>query len=433
MLSTSKLNWGSDLSINKLCHIIYGNRRNVGYKYFSWNCDRGFISKKKHEDVKVFAERHKPHVMNIIEMDLRRNELNTNHKSTNELSTEQVNERFRIEGYRILLPASWKIYDKARILVYVSEEIRAKVIEPKKEEDHLQSILLEIGYGRSKTHMVNLYYREWKSCVTGRESQEDQYRDLENLMNVWRRASDSDKDFISCGDMNLCSKRWDSPGYIHTNLADLVKEFMLEENCYQIVNEMTRIRSVNGEMQRSCLDHFIVNCVGKISNLAVLGVGASDHLGILATKYTTELRTCTKTTKKRIYKDFDKEAFINDVREAKAKGVFEQMIVSDDIEIIGDTFCNEFSKILEKHAPLKVIQNRSNYVPYLSKDLKEKMKERDKLKEQAAATGDTDIFEAYKQKRNEVSTNLKSSKAEYYSEKFRDEEMSTSDMWKSAY
>ena len=381
----------------------------------------------------MFAGRHKPHVMNIAEMDLRRNELNTNHNNTNELSTEQVNEKFRIEGYRILLPASWKIYGKARILIYVSEEIRVKVIEPRKEEDHLQSILLEIGYGRSKTHMVNMYYREWKSCVTGKQSQEDQHKDLENLMNVWRRASDHDKDFIACGDMNLCSKRWDTPGYIHSNLADLVKEFMLEENCYQLVDEITRIRSVNGELQRSCLDHFTVNCVGKISNLAVLGVGTSDHLGILATKYTTELRTCTKTTKKRIYKDFDKEAFVNDVREAKAKGLFEQMLVSDDIEVIGDTFCNEFTKILEKHAPLKVIQNRNNYVPYISKELNEEMKARDHLKEQAAVTGDKDIYEEYKQKRNEISTRLKSSKAEYYSEKFKDDKMTTSDMWKTAY
>ena len=45
------LNWGLNLSINKLCHILYGNRRNFGYKYFSWNCDRGLLSKNKIEDV----------------------------------------------------------------------------------------------------------------------------------------------------------------------------------------------------------------------------------------------------------------------------------------------------------------------------------------------------------------------------------------------
>ena len=119
------------------------------------------------------------------------------------------------------------------------------------------------------------------------------------------------RDFISFGDMNLCTKKWDAPGYIHSNLADLVKEFMLEENCYQLVNDFTRMRYVNGDLQRSSLDHFTVNCVEKISSLQVLGVGQSDHLGILATKFTRELRTSPKTTKKRIYKTFDKQAFLN--------------------------------------------------------------------------------------------------------------------------
>ena len=38
--------WASSscLSINKLCHILFGNRRNLGYKYFFWNCDRGYLS-----------------------------------------------------------------------------------------------------------------------------------------------------------------------------------------------------------------------------------------------------------------------------------------------------------------------------------------------------------------------------------------------------
>ena len=70
------------------------------------------------------------------------------------------------------------------------------------------------------------------------------------------------------------------------------------------------------------------------------------------------------------------------------------MHASDDIEEIGDTFCREFTRILDKHAPLKVIQNRNNYVPYISSDLKKEMDERDKLKEEAALTGDIATYSA---------------------------------------
>ena len=62
---------------------------------------------------------------------------------------------------------------------------------------------------------------------------------------------------------------------------------------------------VNNEVQRSCYDHVTVNCIDKIAKPEVLGIGQSDHLGLLVTKKTRELRTCARTTKKRVYKNFD--------------------------------------------------------------------------------------------------------------------------------
>ena len=98
-----------------------------------------------------------------------------------------------------------------------------------------------------------------KSCITGNQSKKCQLKDLELLMNIWRRASEQNRDFISYGDMNLGCKRWDTSGYKHSNMADLMKVFMLEENCYQLVDDYTRIRCVNGDIQRSCLDHLTKN------------------------------------------------------------------------------------------------------------------------------------------------------------------------------
>ena len=62
---------------------------------------------------------------------------------------------------------------------------------------------------------------------------------------------------------------------------------------------------------------------------------------------------------------------------------------------------------MEKHAPLKVIQNRSNYVPHVTPLIKKGMEERDNLKEMAAKTGNIDDFNAYKKKRNEVTMLMK--------------------------
>ena len=97
--------------------------------------------------------------MGISEINLRRNEQNINDKSFTELSTEQVHELFKIERYNIILPDSWEKHDKARVLVYVHEELKVKRKKLKDEESHLQSIVLEVGYGKSKTHIYNYYYR----------------------------------------------------------------------------------------------------------------------------------------------------------------------------------------------------------------------------------------------------------------------------------
>ena len=92
------------------------------------------------------------------------------------------------------------------------------------------------------------------------------------------------------GDMNLCAKKWDDPGYHYIELSNLVKDFLIEENCHQIVDDFTRVRKVNGQLQRSSLDHITVNYIEKINNLQILDVGQIDHLGLFITKYSREMR-----------------------------------------------------------------------------------------------------------------------------------------------
>ena len=63
------------LSSNKVCHMIYGNRRNLGYKLSSWNCGRGLMTKNdfvsdKLVDIKLFIQNNKPSLFGIIESDI---------------------------------------------------------------------------------------------------------------------------------------------------------------------------------------------------------------------------------------------------------------------------------------------------------------------------------------------------------------------------
>ena len=76
--SNSMYLWMTTKQINKICHIMEGNKRNPGYKYFSWNCDRGFLSGKKLDDLKCYVLRNKTHIISVSEINLVRNKLNKN-------------------------------------------------------------------------------------------------------------------------------------------------------------------------------------------------------------------------------------------------------------------------------------------------------------------------------------------------------------------
>ena len=428
-----RISWPYSNSGNNLIHAICGNKRNVGYKYLSWNCGRGFLSEHKIDDLKMTINRHRPHVVAVSEVDFLRCENNNDENANNNFSTNQLLEKTNIQDYTVYLPKSWDAIGKARIIVYVRDDLKTKHIQPQDQYyDHVQNITLEIGFGKSKTHFCNFYYREWTSCKNGRKDLQNQLDDLELLLDIWRNCTAGDKDFVAIGDMNLCAKRWTETSYEHKDLANKVVDFMYEEECSQLVDSFTRIRSVAGVVQRSCLDHATVNCVNKISPPLIIGVGKSDHLGVLLTKSSKEVRNFARTTRKRIYKNFDKAAFLNDVQDAKTAGRFAGVLEADNPDEAFGVFEETFCEILNRHAPLKVMQNRTDYVPYISPELRKHMDERDFLKETAADTGSIDDYDCYKNKRNEVSMLMKTAEKDYHNKKF-DEDNTSKTVWKTAY
>ena len=47
--------------------------------------------------------------------------------------------------------------------------------------------------------------------------------------------------------MNLDAKKWDEPGYKLEKMANIVKEFMLEEDCNQIIDDYTEKSMVHSK------------------------------------------------------------------------------------------------------------------------------------------------------------------------------------------
>ena len=106
--------------------MVNGNR-NGGYDLGMWNCRRGLIDANyeatvKFDEVKQFILKRKLHMLCLIETDLHSSL--SRHKRRVTFTRSEICNILGIPGYNIHLPATWKYYGQARLIVYVKEELK---------------------------------------------------------------------------------------------------------------------------------------------------------------------------------------------------------------------------------------------------------------------------------------------------------------------
>ena len=105
------------------------------------------------------------------------------------------------------------------------------------------------------------------------------------------------------------------------------------------------------------------------------------------TKFSREPRTQPKTIKKRNYKNFSIEDFLTDVQRHVECGAFDRVTNNQNVSEASALFSGIFGSILNKHAPLKVFQVRNDYSPWLSKESKLLIKDRNNMHKEAIEEG----------------------------------------------
>ena len=151
----------------------------------------------------------------------------------------------------------------------------------------------------------------------------------------------------------------------------------------------------------------------------------------MITKFSRDIKNQPKTIKKRNYKHFVAEAFLDDVLTNVNNGSFDTILGTSDPDIAASHFSGVFGTILNRHAPLKTYQVRNNYSPWLSSATKEKMSDRDRLKEQASEENNIEKLMNYKKLRNEVKSDHGKDEEEYFKNKFYSSETTVGGIWSS--
>ena len=423
------------MDTNTLCHTITGNRRRLGYKLAMWNSRKGLIAKNSDSDssklidIKLFVEKHNPHLFGIIESDLHSPNSRIHRHST--YNTEEVKSKLKIDGYKIELPDSWEYHGQARILVYVRDDVNYTRKTMLVGND-LPNVTLEIGVGKEKKTIVNYFYREWTGGISGENCQVSQINRLERQRDYWETLYNQNKDVICLGDANLCALSWHESNYDASKkvLANIVQEHLLEVSSYQIVEQFTRSEINRNGISRSCLDHVYTNSPAKCEKPKVIPAGDSDHLAVIVDKFSKESPSKPQAVLKRSYKHFNPVSFLQDIQNSC---IDEAVTACGNLEEAATVFQELFGHVLDRHAPRKVFQTRKHYVPFLSEETKLLMAERDALKEEATKNGDEELLLEYRKLRNLIKRNIRNDEKNYYKVRFSDIKMTSKQAWKLAY
>ena len=404
--------------VNFNARYVNGNRRGNGIKMGHINLGSGYLMNSMNS-IETIIEEYKPHILGISESSLR--------------SHEDQNNAI-LENYKTFFPKTLQNenLNTSRITVFTHTDL---VVKERSDlmNDRFSSIWLEVGLPRQRKILICNLYREWQ--YLGQDSRASlstaaQLGRWTSFLEQWEMAAQENKEIHVMGDTNLDFIKWNDcrqPGSQHSNRLQKLSNIMFDKifpyGFVQLVQVPTRFWP---GQEPSGLDHWYSNRPGKISEIQVKNVGASDHRLILGTRYSKSVISKPKVIKKRSFKNFKPTEFIEAVHSIS----WWEIYISEDAEEASKIFKKKINEILDKMAPVKTFQIRNKYAPWLSSDLKAEIKKRDIAQREAQETNTDTKWKEFKKIRNSVNNKLKGAKKSWQKNKMKEYTLDSRSTWK---
>ena len=252
----------------------------------------------------------------------------------------------------------------SRIVVYTHKSLVCK-LRPDLMSNECSSIWMQV---------VCQTYREWQLLHQPDQSSksvEAQLNRWVTFLEQWEKALDTGLEVVVVGDMNINHQDWALPTNRQSSqtkkLKSLIEELfrrIFPHSVSQCVTVPTRF--MRGQPQTG-LDHFYTNRPDKLSQVQTQFCGGSDHKLIFATRHSKVIKKNARYVRKRCYKNFEPSVFLSELEHIKWWDIYQ----SDNVEIAVQLFSDKLTVILDRLAPVKTIQTRTKYVPWLSKQTKQ--------------------------------------------------------------
>ena len=343
---------------NFIARMTHGNRRKNGIKICQWNTGGGYLTSKQPELQNIVAE-YTPHVLGITESAFKISQ-----------NIEDVNiPDYNLHFANTLANPGLEI---SRACVYVHKDIKAEVRNDLMN-DSFSSVWLELGKPRQRRILVCVLYREWQYVNQPDDRTRSIPAQLERwcgFLDQWEAAISTESEIIVIGDANLDFLKWRDENITtssHTyRLRPLVTQLfdrIIPHGFVQLVSVATRI--CQGQ-EPSGLDHFWSNYPEKLSEVEAHYRGGSDHKMIFGVRYTRSAISKPRIIRKRSYRNFNADEFIQAVKNISWWDVYTCENVEEAVKIM----TSKISSILDIMAPLKSIQVCTKYAPWMSESTK---------------------------------------------------------------
>ena len=225
----------------------------------------------------------------------------------------------------------------------------------------IELIWLQIHLTHCKPTLVGCCYRPPSANVNY----------LDKICVTLDMVTDESKDIFLLGDLNI--------DWFSKNCPLRKKLISMADICNltQVVTQPTRISiTTDGVKTSTCIDHIFTNIHELCSPAVSAAVGCSDHNLIALTRRTKMIRSGVRIIYRRSYKRFNPDLFVNDVQDLQ----WSDLCQVNDVNIALNIFMDKFGKLVDKHAPLRKRSVKGSSAPWLDKELRSLMLQRDNAK-----------------------------------------------------
>ena len=174
------------------------------------------------------------------------------------------------------------------------------------------------------------------------------------------------------------------------------------------------------------IDLILVSDTDKNSQRGVLDLGISDHCLIYCTrKVLRNIINSHNTVKIRSLKNYNKETFQANLLDVDWSSV----ICSDNVIRAWENFKSIFMSAIDNIAPMKEVRIKQRTQPWITNEILQCIKDRDKAFRVYKKDSSDDIFSNFKELRNKTQTMIYTAKPDYFKEKVENENTDSKSLW----